>query len=432
MLAGASSYNEGMPRQLETVVYGAHAVKKTDALQAEHPDQPWMWREDWATSAIRDSSKATTIGLWVFTLFWNAIAFPVAWIARPQMSGEPAALIVYLFPLVGIILLISAVYQTLRSAKFGTSICHLERVPIAPGRMFRGDIELKTDVAPADGYRLRILLINAVTNRTGKKRSTTERLIWDSEIVVDSTAAMRSPMGTRIPFQFATPPDSHPTDDQDFYNRYLWRLSASAELPGVDYAAQFDLPVFQTGQKADGSEFEAFEQRHRVEAARHPVRPASGVEITKLTGGGEQFRIHAKLTFGQAFRSLLFPAVWNAAIVAMIHFQAPWGFPAVFIAIDLLLLVASVDYFLGRSTVEVDGSGVRVRKQWLGMGANEKSYAPDAIAAIDGTSAGANSKSFGVTLKLRDGDTRLLGANLPDRESADSVAAKMMADLGRA
>jgi hypothetical protein len=405
---------------------------KTKTLKAEHPDQPWMWREDWAKSAIRDSSKATTIGLWVFTLIWNAIAFPVTWVARPQLSGEnPLALIVWFFPVVGIILLISAIYQTLRSAKFGTSICHLDRVPIAPGRMFRGDIELKTDVPPADGYRMRVLLINAVTNRTGRKRSTTERLIWDTEIVVESTAAMRSPMGTRVPFQFATPPDSHPTDDQDFYNRYLWRLSASAELPGVDYAAQFDLPVFQTGEKADGSEFEAFEQRHRVEAARHQVRPASGVEITKLTGGGEQFRIHAKKTFGGVLRGLLFLAVWNAAIVAMIHFEAPWGFPAVFIAIDLLLLVSSIDYFFGKSTVEVDANGVRVRTQWLGTGGKEKSYAPAEIASIDGTTAGANSKSFGVTMQLRDGDTRLLGSNLPDRESADTIAAKMMADLGR-
>jgi len=36
------------------------------------------------------------------------------------------------------------------------------------------------------------------------------------------------------------------------------------------------------------------------------------------------------------------------------------------------------------------------------------------------------------TLKLTDGNTRLLSTYLPDRESADTVAAKMMADLGQA
>ena len=37
-----------------------------------------------------------------------------------------------------------------------------------------------------------------------------------------------------------------------------------------------------------------------------------------------------------------------------------------------------------------------------------------------------------ITLKFSDGSTRLLSSYLPDRESADTVAAKMMADLGRA
>lgn len=242
---------------------------------------------------------------------------------------------------------------------------------------------------------------------------------------------MRSPMGTRVPFQFATPPDSHPTDDRDTYDRYLWRLSASARLPGVDYGAQFDLPVFQTGQEVDGSEFAEFQQRHRAEAGRHQIAPASGVEITRLPGGGEEFRIHAKKTFGGVLGSLLFLAAWNAAIVAMIQFHAPWGFPAVFIALDLLFVVSTFDYFFGRSTIEVDASGVRVRKQWFGVGPAPKSYEPAMIASIDGTTAGTDSKSFGVTLKLTDGGARILGANLPDRESADTVAAKMMADLGR-
>jgi hypothetical protein len=47
-------------------------------------------------------------------------------------------------------------------------------------------------------------------------------------------------------------------------------------------------------------------------------------------------------------------------------------------------------------------------------------------------SVGQNSTAFGITLKFSDGTSRLLGGFLPNRESADVVAAKMMADLGRA
>jgi hypothetical protein len=141
---------------------------------------------------------------------------------------------------------------------------HLAAVP---GRLFRGEVELHRDAMPANGYRLRIANIRAVTTGMGKTQSTTETVQWDEETVVDASAAMRSSAGTRIPFELATPPDSQPTDESDVYDRCFWRLSVTAELPGVDYAAQFDLPVFQTGQPVDGHEFAPHEERHRAEAS---------------------------------------------------------------------------------------------------------------------------------------------------------------------
>src|SRR6266508_2533162 len=154
--------------------YAASASAKTDELKAQNPDKPWMWRNDWASRAIKDSNKSGAIGLWIFALLWNSISFPMAFlIARPELAeGNLAALLILLFPLVGVFLLIGAIYQTLRSMKFGTSTCHLEHVPIVPGRTFRGDIELTTDATPQNGYRLRIASMRAVTTGTGKNRST--------------------------------------------------------------------------------------------------------------------------------------------------------------------------------------------------------------------------------------------------------------------
>lgn len=405
--------------------YGTKYAARTDAVKASRPNQPWMWREDWASGVIKDSNKAGTIFFWVFALLWNAVAFPIGYLAIPKLAseGKGAALLVGLFPFIGVILLIAAIYQTLRSMKFGTSKCRLERVPIVPGRAFRGEIELNSALPASHGIRLRLASIRAITSGTGKNRSTTEHLLWDREIVAD-------PIGMRIPFQFATPPDAECTNDTNSNDRYLWRLSASADVPGVDYAATFDVPVFQTGEIADGSEFEAFEQKQRAAAARQTIAPTSGVEITPLPGGGEQYRLRAKKTFGGVLQSILFLVIWNAAIYAMLYFHAPWGFPAVFIAIDLLLLVATVDYFLGVATIRVDRSGVQVRKTWLGLGPTSTHAAND-IDSIGGTTPSPNAKSFAVTMKLRDGKTHTLTSYLGDRETADTVAAKMMGDLGR-
>ena len=215
----------------------------------QHPGKPWLWREDWAHGTIKDTNKGGAIAIWVFAVLWNAISIPAAFAARPELTkGNLAALLVLLFPLIGIILLITAIYLTLRMMTFGTSTCHLERIPIAPGSTFRGDIELNIDTAPENGYRLRIASFHAVTTGSGKNRSTNERLLWDQEIVVAGSAAMRSPTSTRVPFKFTTPPDSHVTDESDSRSRFFWRLSASAAFPGVDYGAQFEVPVFRTAE----------------------------------------------------------------------------------------------------------------------------------------------------------------------------------------
>lgn len=52
--------------------------------------------------------------LWLFAFFWNAIAFPIAILAVPDIveSGEWAGLLVLLFPLIGIFLLAAAVSAT--------------------------------------------------------------------------------------------------------------------------------------------------------------------------------------------------------------------------------------------------------------------------------------------------------------------------------
>ncbi len=412
----------------------AAANSRSEALQARYPGKPWMWREEWMNRSIRDSNRVGAIGMWIFALFWNAISIPLAVLIAPSelAKGHHAALLILLFPLIGIFVFIAAIYQTLRSIRFGTSTCHLENVPVVPGRKFRGDVEIGNDTVPEDGYHFRIASLQAMTTGSGKNRSTTEHTLWDDEIEVNAAAAMRSPTGVRVPFELATPPDGHTTDESDSSNRYFWRLYATAQFAGVDYAAQFQIPVFQTGEAVDGSEFAAFEQRHRSEAARRQLPLSAGVQITARPEGGEEFQIRAKKTIGGMLRSLLFLVILNAALAALIHYNAPFGFRAVLFLIDLLVILASIDYLFGKTTATVDATGVKVRWECFGA-AWTTSYDAAAIASIDGaTPGGNNASSFAVKLKLSNGRTRILGGYLPDRESADIVAARMMADLRRA
>ena len=53
-------------------------------------------------------------------------------------------------------------------------------------------------------------------------------------------------MKTAIPIAFKLPITVEPSDSTDANNRVVWRLQVAASVPGVDYAASFEVPVFRS------------------------------------------------------------------------------------------------------------------------------------------------------------------------------------------
>jgi hypothetical protein len=217
------------------------------SLQASAPDQPWLWRPEWTARRIPDQRGNITAFLWIFAIFWNAVTIPVSFLlAREWMKqANPLLLLALMFPIVGLGLIIAAVYMGLRRLKFGVSVCTIETVPIRRGHTFRGEIEMRGDAVPDGGYRLRLLCVRRIVRRSGKSQSIDEQAIAQQEIRVSAASAMRSPTGgVRIPFSIAVPTDGKPCDIRNPRDQILWRLEAAAELRGIDYAASFELPVF--------------------------------------------------------------------------------------------------------------------------------------------------------------------------------------------
>jgi len=66
-----------------------------------------------------DGQPSTPAFLWVFAFFWNALAFPIALIALPEIVAEKdwPGLLVLLFPIVGVGLLWSAIAATWSAMK---------------------------------------------------------------------------------------------------------------------------------------------------------------------------------------------------------------------------------------------------------------------------------------------------------------------------
>jgi hypothetical protein len=182
------------------VLAGRRALVDRAALEARHPDAPWLWRADWAAGRIEDSTRGAMWAAWMFAGFWNLVSFPAAWFGtRAALSeGNTAALLALLFPVVGAGLLVWAVRVTLRYRRYGVSVLELGAVPGVVGHSIGGVVRTTSLLRPPEGFQVRLTSIRRVVRGSGKHRSTSERVLWEEERRVPATS-------TAIPFAFATP-----------------------------------------------------------------------------------------------------------------------------------------------------------------------------------------------------------------------------------
>ena len=220
------------------------------ARRAQFPNQPWQWKKKWIGPAIEANAGAGAAMMWVFAVFWNAISMPGAWIVLHDPHPKKGAYFIFLFPLVGLGLLAGAIYQTARWRKFGGARFVPSSLPGVIGGYLGGVIEVPARVIPEGEARLMLKCVRREVRGSGKNSSTTENVLWEHEERIVRDKWMTGPGGTEIPVLFYIPAECKGTDDHDRRDEIVWRLSAAAAVPGVDFAAQFDVPVFATGETA--------------------------------------------------------------------------------------------------------------------------------------------------------------------------------------
>jgi len=220
------------------------------ALAAAHPESPWMWRADWAAGRIVASTKATMFSAVVLAAFWNLVSAPL-WLVLPGeivRKGNYWALLGMVFPAIGLLLVLWAVYSIRRWMKYGQSEFQMADVPGVVGGQLAGVVRTSAKVRPDDGFHLVLRCVRRITTGSGKQRNTTEKILWEFKQIVMHELLEDEPELSAIPVVFSIPHDCWPSDDQNRDDQTIWRLTASAKVPGIDYSATFEVPVFKTAR----------------------------------------------------------------------------------------------------------------------------------------------------------------------------------------
>jgi hypothetical protein len=210
------------------------------------PVQPWRVRKDWARGKVLGEHRSGFIAALVSAVFGSLIAGTMVFVSWPPKEPQQwRGWLFLLFPLAALCLVARAAMLGRRWLKYGDSVLHLRVVPLTPGGALEGVIEVPRRLLPQAGFTLRLNCVKRVTSGSGKHRHTDEENLWQAEHAVAADRLEPALSSLKIPVAFRLAPDAPPSS-QVGQTEVLWRLEARAQMPGLDYATKFVLPVVAT------------------------------------------------------------------------------------------------------------------------------------------------------------------------------------------
>lgn len=395
---------------------------------ADATAEPWLLRPDWVAGRVSSSTKPMMLFVWAFAGFWNLISMPIAaMVLRDGVirKGNYLAALVFLFPLVGIGLLLWALNLTRRWLRYGESTFEMTCTPGVIGGTLEGAIRLRNPIRPEGPVRLKLSCVNRVTTSDSDGSSTKETIAWQQEEVVEMDT------GDTIPVAFFIPGDANPSTIIKTGDGTLWRLEARARVPGVDYLAQFEVPVFRAAVTPDQQARAArLFAREQAEVATYVQPPTSPIRVRPSASGGTEFYYPPCRNPGTVLALTVFTAIWSGAIWFMIRHGAPIFFPVVFGFFDLLLICGVASMLFASTRVEVDHEGINVINSFLGLSRSRSVAAADVleIKTKIGMTSG-NTAYHDLKICCSNGEEIGVGSNIKDAREAEWIAAEMMQAL---
>ncbi len=408
-------------------IRGISTKRQEDQLKSLYQNEPWLWKTQWKDGIIHSQSKAKLIGSIIFALFWNLISTPILFIIPGELQkGNKPVLIGLLFPFVGIILAVWAIRNLLQWLKFGDSTFVMDIKPGVIGGPLKGKIHTKVNIKPENGFHLTLSCINRVATGSGKHHNTKEHIRWQDTCDIEREIYDYDPSRSVIPVLFQIPYDSPETNDDSPNNRTFWRLEISAQVPGVDYAASFEVPVFKTPESSKGFVLD----RSSIAAYQAPFDPEAafkneGIRVEPSITGGKCYVFPADRNKGAAFSLFVFLLIMTGIMIFILKVKAPIIFPTVSGFFELILIWFFLDMLLFRSRVEVYHKSLSIEKGIFSLKKNQLDFSDVDRFEIKSGMTNGNKLYYNLNVVLKGSKKHLIAKNLPSRHMAENLAKEM-------
>ncbi len=359
-----------IPLGATLAVMGIRGSRKREAPPVA-PDgrtvAPWQEREDWARGEVVYGGGGQKWTAAFIAVFWNLVTVTIAVVVLSEAlpDGDYGALIVLLFPLIGVGLIGWAVYAWRQAARWGTSRLQLTRLPGVLGGTVEALLHAPPNLRPQSGFRVVLQCVREYRDSDNDLRTKT---LWQDTTTLATDDAVYEPESTVLPIYFEAPYDL-PESTVGQALDVNWRLAVRAQVPGIDYSASFEVPVVKT-EDSNPELTQAFIDATPLPQDAETSAAAlnlSGVRIRPLSLGTELYFPALRFRGTTAFIAA-FTAIWWGIVAFLITAGAPLLFPIAFGFFGVLFLGILVDMCLRTLRVRLEPGTLTVQPGWLGRG----------------------------------------------------------------
>jgi hypothetical protein len=411
------------------------------AREEANPLSPWLWRTDWASLRSESLNKKSALTFWVIAIFCNVVTLPflAGMIQQFAHLHDPRIFLLLGFNLVGVILLVNAARATIRHRRFGDTYFEFDSLPFSTGERVGGRIHLKFDTRADHGVDLRLSCVRRVVSGSGDHSTTNQIILWQADQNVPAGALAPGPLGRAIPVDFLIPADSAITSHDNPRDQILWLLHAQADVPGVDYKDDFEIPVFRgtssagTARESSSSTFSTVNTfgfaTTSSEDSAEVAQPAHTKVIVSMGSGGTEFYFPAFRNPGRAAMLFFFLLLWSAVAYLIYLKHAPVFFFVVFGLSDLLILAGFLHVTFASERISVRSGEILSRTGLFGLGRTRRIQVSDVtsivpvVSAQQGTSSG--NQLHAIRMRLKNGSKITLADEIDSRQEARWVVSQI-------
>lgn len=414
-------------------------LQRQQALQGEHHSEPWLWREEWQSNRLSANTRSGFLFLLFFAIIWNAISLPgvIAVMQEGNLMDEPAKLLVFLFPLVGLVLLAIAVTLYLRHKKYGQTELVLTDMPFAIGGNTRGQVIVRGPLETNAEAVISLTCQRKYQTGTGKNRTTRTTILWQS----DQRAYAESQFdgSHHFEFNFEIPKGQPQSNDSNPSDKIEWVLLIERKQPGVDLKLNFDVPAFVVAHReaiepADEDLFMSADSKNAFNENGAGSMAGDWRQlgiVERINNLGTSYYFPALRQKSAAISMLIFGLIFSGVGFGSYFMGAPIIFLIAFGLIGLLMLYFSLNVMFYRTEVTVGSGTLHVAGGLLSTGQTQavpRSSIKD-ILSRSNMSVG-NKSYYNIYAELNDGKKIVLAKYLMHSGDIDAFINRLKRELG--